>query len=64
VGPENILGTHPPEPPPTPALKPNPTAGQTMRQRMKNTAQTRLRQAAKMMDPIGFALENFDGTGK
>jgi hypothetical protein len=64
---ENILGTHPPDPPPNvPALKPNPTAGpQTMRQRMEeHRANPACASCHKMMDPIGFALENFDGTGK
>jgi hypothetical protein len=64
---ENILGTHPPEPPPNvPALKPNPTAGaQTMRQRMEeHRANPACSSCHKMMDPIGFSLENFDGTGK
>jgi len=64
---ENILGTHPPDPPPNvPPLKPNPTAGvQTMRQRMEeHRANPACSSCHKMMDPIGFALENFDGTGK
>jgi hypothetical protein len=64
---ENILGTHPPEPPPdVPALKPNPTNGpQTMRQRMEeHRSNPACASCHKMMDPIGFSLENFDGTGK
>jgi len=64
---ENLLGTHPPEPPPgVPPLKPNPSAGaQTMRQRMEeHRANPACAGCHKMMDPIGFALENFDGTGK
>jgi hypothetical protein len=64
---ENILGTHPPQPPAdVPPLKPNPTAGaQTMRQRMEeHRANPACASCHKMMDPIGFALENFDGTGK
>src|SRR5213596_2865142 len=64
---ENILGTHPPDPPPNvPPLKPNPTAGvQTMRQRMEeHRANPACSSCHKMMDPIGFALENFDGTGR
>jgi Protein of unknown function (DUF1592)/Protein of unknown function (DUF1588)/Protein of unknown function (DUF1585)/Protein of unknown function (DUF1587)/Protein of unknown function (DUF1595)/Planctomycete cytochrome C len=63
---ENILGTHPPDPPPNvPALKPNPTVGaQTMRQRMEeHRANPACAGCHRMMDPIGFALENFDGTG-
>jgi hypothetical protein len=64
---ENILGTHPPDPPANvPPLKPNPTAGaQTMRQRMEeHRANPACASCHKMMDPIGFALENFDGTGR
>jgi cytochrome c551/c552 len=64
---ENILGTHPPDPPPNvPALKPNPAAGpQTMRQRMEeHRANPACSSCHKMMDPIGFSLENFDGTGR
>jgi hypothetical protein len=64
---ENILGTHPPDPPPNvPALKPTPTAGaQTMRERMEeHRSNPACASCHKMMDPIGFALENFDGTGK
>jgi len=64
---ENILGTHPPDPPPNvPPLKPNPSTGpQTMRQRMEeHRSNPACAGCHKMMDPIGFALENFDGTGK
>ena len=64
---ENLLGTHPPDPPPNvPPLKPNPTAGpQTMRQRMEeHRANPACSSCHRMMDPIGFALENFDGNGK
>jgi hypothetical protein len=64
---ENILGTHPPDPPATvPPLKPNPTTGQlTMRQRMEeHRANPACASCHKMMDPIGFAMENFDGTGR
>ncbi|HEY6343213.1 MAG TPA: DUF1592 domain-containing protein [Bryobacteraceae bacterium] len=72
---ENILGTPPPEPPPNvPTLKENvkPTDQSTetvqapsVRQRME---EHRVNQPCagchKMMDPIGFALENFDGVGQ
>jgi hypothetical protein len=64
---ENILGTHPPDPPPgVPPLKPSPSTGpQTMRQRMEeHRANPACAGCHKMMDPIGFALENFDATGK
>jgi mono/diheme cytochrome c family protein len=73
---ENILGTPPPEPPPNvPALQENPNrpsdkSAETLevlsvRQRME---QHRINPACvschKMMDPIGFALENFDAVGQ
>src|SRR3989449_3325337 len=64
---ENLLGTHPPDPPPNvPPLKPNPAAGpQTVRQRMEeHRANPACSSCHRMMDPIGFALENFDGIGK
>jgi len=64
----NILGTVPPDPPPNvPALKASgDKAGpeQTMRQRMEeHRANPACASCHKMMDPIGFALENFDGIG-
>ena len=64
---ENILGTPPPPPPPNvPSLKDNKdTAAMTMRQRME---QHRANPACAVchlrMDPLGFALENFDAVGK
>jgi cytochrome c551/c552 len=73
---ENILGTPPPEPPPNvPALqeapKQSPDKGMenvevpSVRQRME---QHRVNAACvschKVMDPIGFALENFDAVGR
>ena len=65
----NILGTIPPVPPPNvPALKPNGEkliSDQTMRQRMEeHRANPACASCHKMMDPIGLALENFDGIGK
>jgi len=64
---ENMLGTHPPDPPANAnVLKPIPSTGpQTMRQRMEeHRANPACASCHKMMDPIGFALENFDGVGK
>jgi hypothetical protein len=66
---ENVLGTIPPEPPPNvPDLKPGGrgvTAVQTMRQRMEeHRANPACTSCHKMMDPLGLALENFDGIGK
>jgi len=65
----NLLGTVPPEPPPNvPALKPSgdkPGAEETMRQRMEqHRANPACASCHKMMDPIGFAMESFDGIGK
>jgi len=66
----NILGTVPPDPPPNvPPLKEASggavTVEQTMRQRMEqHRANPACASCHKMMDPIGFSLENFDGIGK
>jgi hypothetical protein len=62
----NILGTPPPEPPPNvPPLDETPGKPLTMRERMeehrKNPA---CAGCHKLMDPIGLALENFDGIGR
>jgi mono/diheme cytochrome c family protein len=72
---ENILGVPPPEPPPNvPTLKENvkPTDRSTetvqapsVRQRMEeHRANPVCASCHKMMDPIGFSLENFDGVGQ
>ncbi len=66
----NILGTVPPDPPPNvPPLKSadgaNAGADQTMRQRMEqHRANPACASCHRMIDPIGFALENFDGIGR
>ena len=66
----NILGVVPPDPPPNvPPLKEAAGSGvsveQTMRQRMEeHRANPACASCHKMMDPIGFTLENFDGIGK
>ncbi len=64
---ENILGTPPPPPPPNvPSLKDNEeTKILTMRQRMEqHRANPACAVCHKVMDPLGFALENFDGLGR
>jgi Protein of unknown function (DUF1592)/Protein of unknown function (DUF1588)/Protein of unknown function (DUF1585)/Protein of unknown function (DUF1587)/Protein of unknown function (DUF1595) len=64
---EQLLGTPPPPPPPNvPALKDDATVKVlTMRQRMEeHRASPQCAVCHRMMDPIGFALENFDGLGK
>jgi hypothetical protein len=65
----NILGVVPPDPPPNvPALKEaagGTTGPETIRQRMEaHRANPACAGCHKMMDPIGFAMENFDGIGK
>jgi hypothetical protein len=66
---ENLLGTPPPDPPPNvPALQENGnkvTKTLTIRQRIEaHHANPVCASCHKMMEPIGFALENFDATGK
>jgi hypothetical protein len=64
---ENILGSPPPPPPPVvPPLKEKNelTRPLTMRERMKeHRANPACASCHKAMDPLGFALENFDATG-
>lgn len=65
---ENILGTPPPAPPPNvPALKETSEGGKMlpvrvlMEQHRQNAA---CAGCHKIMDPLGFSLENFDGIGQ
>jgi hypothetical protein len=64
----NIIGQAPPTPPPNvPPLKDNAAGTQqlSLRQRMEAHRQNPACSGChKMMDPIGFALENFDGIGQ
>ena len=64
---ENILGTPPPPPPPNvPALKETASEGKilSMRERMEEHRANAVCAAChQQMDPLGFALENFDGIG-
>jgi hypothetical protein len=67
----NILGVIPPDPPPNvPPLKEAADGSaapleQTMRERMEqHRANPVCASCHKMMDPIGFSLENFDAVGK
>jgi hypothetical protein len=64
---ENILGTPPPPPlPDVPALKENQKGEKprTMREQMaEHRANPVCASCHKIMDPIGFALENFDAVG-
>jgi len=66
---DNLLGAPPPEPPPNvPALAENGervTQVLTMRQRVeKHRANPVCASCHKLMDPIGFALEQFDAIGR
>jgi hypothetical protein len=64
---EQLLGTPPPPPPPNvPSLKDDAsTKAMTMRQRMEqHRSNPTCAVCHKMMDPLGFSLENFDGLGR
>jgi Protein of unknown function (DUF1592)/Protein of unknown function (DUF1588)/Protein of unknown function (DUF1585)/Protein of unknown function (DUF1587)/Protein of unknown function (DUF1595)/Planctomycete cytochrome C len=64
---ENLLGTPPPPPPPdVPELKAAPHGRQlTMREQMQEHRSNPTCAACHArMDPIGFALENYDATGQ
>jgi hypothetical protein len=63
---ENLLGTPPPPPPPNvPSLDPHGKEGNlSMRQAMEaHRANPVCASCHSRMDPIGFALENYDGVG-
>jgi len=64
----NILDSPPPPPPPfVPALKASPDDGQpvSMRQRLaEHRANPACAGCHSLMDPIGFALENYDAVGR
>ena len=66
---ENVLGTPPPAPPPeVPALEENDRAGvvpRSVRERLEqHRANPVCASCHQVMDPLGFALENFDGIGR
>ncbi len=66
---ENILGTPPPEPPPNvpPLEDSNKDPGKVLTLREQMTMHRKNQPCAgchKIMDPIGFALDNFDADGK
>jgi len=64
---EQLLGTPPPPPPPNvPSLKDDASVStMTMRQRMElHRANPSCAACHRLMDPIGFALENYDGLGR
>ena len=69
---ENLLGSPPPLPPPDVPAFPEAKSGQgivdppkTVRDRMtQHRASPTCRSCHQIMDPIGLALENFDGVGR
>lgn len=64
---ENIIGTPPPPPPPdVPALEENKVDSTlTMRDRLAaHRANPACASCHNLMDPVGFALENFDAVGR
>jgi hypothetical protein len=66
---ENILGTPPPDPPANvPALNENEEGSKRLLSVRERLAEHRRNAVCAschaMIDPLGFALENFDGTGK
>ena len=64
---EQLLGTPPPPPPPNvPSLKEDASIKNlTMRQRMElHRSNPTCAVCHRMMDPLGFSLENFDGLGR
>ena len=65
---ENLLGAPPPPPPPdVPPLEENKSGGKvlTLRERMEqHRANPVCASCHARMDPLGFALENFDATGQ
>jgi hypothetical protein len=64
---DNLLGTPPPPPPPNVPTLPDRAAlarPMTMRERMEqHRANPQCASCHKVMDPLGFALENFDAVG-
>ena len=64
---KNLLGTTPPPPPPNvPALEDNTvSASLPMRERLaKHREQAACASCHNLMDPVGFALENYDAIGR
>ena len=65
---DNVLGVPPPPPPPNvPELQEAPTSGRTlsMRERLAgHRANAACASCHRLMDPVGFALENYDAVGR
>ncbi|MEM6978570.1 MAG: DUF1592 domain-containing protein [Planctomycetota bacterium] len=62
---ENLMGIHPPPPPPgIPAVVPDVTGAQTLRQLLDaHRSDSSCNSCHKQIDPPGFALESFDAVG-
>ena len=62
----NILGDPPPPPPPgTPTIEPDTRGTKTIRELMiAHTADSKCATCHRKIDPIGFALENYDPLGR
>jgi mono/diheme cytochrome c family protein len=62
---ENILGTPPPPPlPNVPPIEPSAETPRTLRERLeRHRASVTCAGCHKVMDPLGFAMENFDAVG-
>lgn len=63
---ESILGTPPPPPPPNiPAIEPDIRGAKTIRDQLeKHRSSKACRSCHAVIDPPGFALENFDAVGR
>lgn len=64
---ENVIGTPPPPPPPNiPALKEKQdTEGKSLRERLAmHRSDSACASCHNLMDPVGFALDNFDALGR
>ena len=63
---DNILGQRPPEPPTSvPAIEPDTSGAKTIRELLdRHKADGSCASCHKKIDPLGFALENFDPVGR
>ena len=63
---DNILGQRPPEPPASvPAIEPDTSGAKTIRELLdRHKADASCASCHKKIDPLGFALENFDPVGR
>lgn len=63
---ENIMGVHLPKPPSSiPALEPDTSKAETVKQQLAaHKTDPSCASCHKLIDPVGFALENFDAVGQ